>query len=403
MPDEKLNIAVAGAGIAGLAAAALLARDGHRVTVFDQFDAPASVGAGLMVQPVGLVVLADLGLDHDLIARASPIRRLYGRAAQRGPVVLDVRYPAGYCGLAVQRADLFNLLHQAALAAGAVLVTSTRITRAEDRGSQTWLEAESGTIGSFDIALDCLGARSVLCPRPAPPLRYGALWALLDWPDDAGFDEFALEQRYRAASRMAGVLPVGRVEPGAALKTTFFWSLRGSDHNAWLKAPLRQWKAQVLELWPECGQLLDQISDHRQLAFARYSHRTLRRPLTGLMAHLGDSYHATSPQLGQGANMALLDAMALAVALRSAPDPIAGLERYAALRRWHVRLYQGASWLFTPVYQSDSWILPIVRDRAMAPFSRIWPIPAVLAGLVGGRIGRPLARLGLNLPRPWDG
>jgi salicylate hydroxylase len=136
MPDEKLNIAVAGAGIAGLAAAALLARDGHRVTVFDQFDAPASVGAGLMVQPVGLAVLADLGLDHNLIARASSIRRLYGRAAQRGPVVLDVRYPAGYCGLAVQRAALFDLLHQAALTAGAVLVASTRITRAEDRDSQ---------------------------------------------------------------------------------------------------------------------------------------------------------------------------------------------------------------------------------------------------------------------------
>ena len=95
--------------------------------------------------------------------------------------------------------------------------------------------------------------------------------------------------------------------------------------------------------------------------------------------------------------------MVLAVALRSAPDPMAGLERYAALRRWHVRLYQGASWLFTPVYQSDSQILPMVRDRAMAPFSRIWPVPAVLAGLVGGRIGRPLARLGLKLPEPWDG
>jgi len=99
MPGTKLDIAVAGAGIAGLAAATLLARDGHRVAIFDQFETPGSAGAGLMVQPLGLAVLAALGLDDGLIARASPIRRLYGRAGPRGPVVLDVRYPAGYCGI----------------------------------------------------------------------------------------------------------------------------------------------------------------------------------------------------------------------------------------------------------------------------------------------------------------
>jgi hypothetical protein len=67
-----------------------------------------------------------------------------------------------------------------------------------------------------------------------------------------------------------------------------------------------------------------------------------------------------------------------------------------------VRLYQGASWLFTPVYQSDSRLLPLIRDRAMGPISRLWPVPGLLAALVGGHIGRPLARLGLKLPGPWD-
>ena len=298
----------------------------------------------------------------------------------------------------MQRAVLFDLLHRAALGAGAVLGASTRITGAEQTGEGVCLEAENGTVGSFDIVLDCLVSRSVLCPQPAAPLRYGALWALLDWPTDAGFDETALAQRYHAASRMAGVLPVGRAEPGAGLKATFFWSLRGPDHADWRDAALERWKTQVLELWPECAPLLDQISDHEQLAFARYTHRTLGRPVSPRIAHLGDSYRATSPQLGQGANMALLDAMALAVAFRSAPDPLAALERYAALRRWHVRLYQGASWLLTPVYQSDSRVLPFLRDRAMGPLARLWPISTLLAALVSGRVGRPLAGLGLEWP-----
>jgi len=57
----KRVIGVAGAGIGGLAFAALAARDGHRVIVFDQFEAPRPVGSGLVIQPVGQAVLRAAG------------------------------------------------------------------------------------------------------------------------------------------------------------------------------------------------------------------------------------------------------------------------------------------------------------------------------------------------------
>ncbi|WP_396274503.1 NAD(P)-binding protein, partial [Hyphomonas sp.] len=60
--SRTLSIGIAGAGIGGLAAAAFLARQGHRVTVFDQFEAAGPVGSGLMLQETGLVILAQLGL-----------------------------------------------------------------------------------------------------------------------------------------------------------------------------------------------------------------------------------------------------------------------------------------------------------------------------------------------------
>ncbi|MFM7505060.1 MAG: FAD-dependent oxidoreductase, partial [Rubrivivax sp.] len=52
-----MDIAVAGAGFAGLASAALLARDGHRVTVYERFEQPRAVGAGILIQPSGLAAL----------------------------------------------------------------------------------------------------------------------------------------------------------------------------------------------------------------------------------------------------------------------------------------------------------------------------------------------------------
>jgi len=75
------KIAIAGAGIGGLAAAALLAQAGHDVTVYDQFDAPGPVGSGLILQETGLTILGELGLRERAETLGAPIRRLQiGRA-----------------------------------------------------------------------------------------------------------------------------------------------------------------------------------------------------------------------------------------------------------------------------------------------------------------------------------
>ena len=58
------------AGFPGLAAALLLHRQGHHVTLYERFEAPRAVGSGLMVQPTGLAVLAALGLAERSWRRA---------------------------------------------------------------------------------------------------------------------------------------------------------------------------------------------------------------------------------------------------------------------------------------------------------------------------------------------
>ena len=96
--------------------------------------------------------------------------------------------------------------------------------------------------------------------------------------------------------------------------------------------------------------------------------------------------------------MALLDAMALKLSLEKAEGEEA-LRLYAGARRWHVAIYQALSASFTPQYQSDSRILPIIRDRILAPLSRTWPIPYVLTRLVCGDLVPPMPAL---TPRPRE-
>ncbi|MFD2580627.1 FAD-dependent oxidoreductase [Novosphingobium colocasiae] len=195
---------------------------------------------------------------------------------------------------------------------------------------------------------------------------------------------------------MVGVLPIGSAPSTGEPQVAFFWSLRADQFAAWQASGLQAWKREVLDLWPACAPLLDQIVDPDQLVFARYAHRTLRAPAEPGLIHIGDAWHSASPQLGQGANMALLDAWALARGLRDAPDIPAALARTVDQRRRHVGTYQALTALFTPVYQSDSRILPLVRDRLVGPLSQVWPATWIQAAMVAGLIGDPLTPLGLN-------
>jgi 2-polyprenyl-6-methoxyphenol hydroxylase-like FAD-dependent oxidoreductase len=389
---RSLHIAICGAGPAGLAAALALCRQGHRISLYDQFDKPRPLGSGLILQPAGLDVLDWLGLGKRMRALGARIVRLYGKASVSGRTVLDVHYEAlgSARGLAVHRAALFNVLFDAVAAAGIDVQTASLV---RDLRGTTVILNQDRREGPFDLVIDALGSRSPLIPHAAGPdyrssLDYGAIWASLPWPGQP-FNANALEQRYDKASVMIGVLPIGCQREGMEPQAAFFWSLKPDHFEDWRVAGLEAWKEQVRTHWPETVDLLETITSPEQMVLARYDHHTLALPYGPRLAYIGDSAHATSPQLGQGANMALLDVMALTTALEEHPDLQMALESYARKRRFHVKLYQAMSRVFTPFYQSDSVLLPMVRDHLVAGLSRLPFAQRLLAGIVSGKFGLP--------------
>ncbi|MGA9582690.1 MAG: FAD-dependent monooxygenase, partial [Allosphingosinicella sp.] len=156
-----LDIGIAGCGIGGLAAALLLARDGHRISLYERFDAPCPVGSGLMIQPTGLAVLERLGLDAALKEAAAPVGRLLGRAEPSGRMVLDVRYEwlrrPGVRGYGVHRAALFDILHRA-VTAEAIPIHTGRTVAGRAGGRLLFAGGESSP--RHDLLVDTLGAGS---------------------------------------------------------------------------------------------------------------------------------------------------------------------------------------------------------------------------------------------------
>jgi 2-polyprenyl-6-methoxyphenol hydroxylase-like FAD-dependent oxidoreductase len=376
---EALDVGIVGCGFAGAASGLYLARAGHRVTIYERVPEPGAAGAGILLQPTGLSVLAQLGLLERMVARGSRVESLHAQT-HRGRTLFDLRYSdlaPGLFGLGVHRGALFELLFSELRSTSASLRCGESVTRIAPADARMIVHGERTELGAHDLVVVADGARSRLrqlstALARARPYGWGALWFVGTDPEQ----RFAgtLSQVCRSTRRMLGFLPTG-LGPGSASTplVSMFWSLRMDTVDSWRQLGLAQWKEEIASHAPHAEPLLDQITDIDQVLTASYVDGVMRRWHKGRVVYVGDAAHSMSPQLGQGTNLALMDATALADCLSTASDVATALSDYEARRRAHVRFYQFASRWLTPLFQSDhAWLAPL-RDLLLPIAARIGP------------------------------
>ncbi len=367
----SLKIAIVGSGTSGLASAAFLACDGHEITLFERFETPQPRGAGILIQPTGLACLARLGLDEKALAYGARINNLHGETAD-GRTIFDLTYrdlKPHMFGLGIHRGALFSILYEEILRLNIKVETNCEIIDTDIvQNARFLIDKEKTRHGPFDLVIDASGMRSrlrepygtVCYNKPYP---YGAVWGVCEDPGQAFAGDY-LRQRYDGAGVMIGILGIGKRPSDQKQTAAFFWSLPTSTYQQWRDTGMEVWKARVLNYWPELSPFLQQFQSPDDLTFAQYNDTIMKRPHEDRLVFIGDSAHCTSPQLGQGANLGLIDAMVLAGFLKEESDINTALSCYTKSRRCHTMFYQLASRFLTPFFQSDSKAAAWVRDRS---------------------------------------
>ncbi|WP_439409935.1 FAD-dependent monooxygenase [Bradyrhizobium sp. DASA03076] len=344
MPHRPRKALIIGAGIAGPVAAILLRRAGIESAVYEAWPYSKGIGGGLQIAPNGMHVMDEIGLAGELISRGSIAESFdfYSQDGRRlGSINRDMARRFGQPAVNVCRASLNEMLIDKAWCTCASLYFDKRLIKIEDRGDQPIIAYfADGTTAEGDFLIGADGVHSItrrqVVPDGPKPFNTGLI----------GFGGFvphpalggrAIGGRVETTFGQSGFFGYGYCSPdpkGGAM----WWStqpahgmdaamFRALDAQA-LKQHLRGFHQGWHDPIPGIIEAAENIVVTDTFDVATLPTWSRKRSLL-----IGDAAHATSPHAGQGASLALEDAMRLARLMQEGQELTATFQAFEAERR----------------------------------------------------------------------
>jgi 5-methylphenazine-1-carboxylate 1-monooxygenase len=372
-------ILIVGGGIGGLTLALALQRAGIGCRVFEAAAELRPLGVGINILPHGARGLAGLGLDAALARAGIETRELclanrFGQFVLREPRGRHAGYPTPQ--VSIHRADLHKVLLDAVAErlGSDCLVLNRKVLHVEEEKGRVTLRFEDGTTAQGDAAIGCDGihsrVRQILFPDEGP----------LAWQ---GINMWRGVTRMKPFLTGASMLIAGWLEVGKLVA----YPIRNLEKDL----QLVNWVAEiqsprnVMQDWALPGRLEDflpafagwrfdwlDVPAMLRAADAIYEYPMVdREPLAswtrGRVTLLGDAAHPMHPRGSNGANQAILDAMALASSLRRSSHVEEALKDYE-----NQRLKPANEVVLANRSSGPDAILRIVHERSGdRPFARL--------------------------------
>ncbi|AKU15056.1 FAD-dependent oxidoreductase [Luteipulveratus mongoliensis] len=338
------KILVAGGGIAGTLTAIALHETGHEPVLYEAYDRGADgVGAFLTLAVNGLDAIAPLGLK-DLVSglgfETPRMTMSLGNGRRLAEFPLGGPLPDGTTTVTVLRSDLYVALRDEAARRGIPAEYGKRLIGASQTADEVRAEFADGSYATGDLLIGADGLRSrvrQIIDPDAPSPRYVPLL------NTGGFAHgLALDDEPGVMNMVFG-------------KRVFFCHVVHPDGSVWWFANVprkkeptesdlsglvgERWRAELVSLLKvdkTPAAAIVEVTPEIYAPWATYDYPSVPTWRNGRMVIIGDAAHATSPSAGQGAGMAIEDAVTLARCLRDVPDHEQALATYEGLRRERV-------------------------------------------------------------------
>jgi len=322
-----MKILVVGGGIAGLATARALHQRGFRPQVVERATEWPEAGTGIYIPANGYRALKVLGLDEAVVSRGLVIAR-QRFLNHRGSLLLDIDLEDfwGACGpcLAIHRRDLHAQLVAGNSELPLRLGTAVESIQQQERTARAIFR--DGSSEEFDVIVGADGMHSTvrrLSFGDAQPRRVGQVsWRfLLD-----GFPEIDAWTVMLGKGQTFLTIPLGqgRVYCYCDIGSTLTDDPTGGDASR-LRGLFRGFADPV-------PHILENIDVNEGIYFSPIEEIDQEPSVKGRVVLVGDAAHGMSPNMAQGASLALEDAIVLAETIGEWSSPDEGLSPFAQRR-----------------------------------------------------------------------
>ena len=320
--NKRPKALIIGGGIAGPVTAIFLQKAGIDAEVFEAWPYSTGIGGGLQIAPNGMHVLAEIGLASEMIRRGSIAESFdfYSQSGTRlGAVNQNMEARFGQPAVNMCRATLNEALVDKAWCANVELRFEKRLVAIEDRADQpviAYFADGSSAEGDFVIGADGVhsAVRGHVIPNGPKPFDTGLI-GFGGFVPRSVIEDTPIGQRVLTTFGQSGFFGYGFCS-SAPTDGVMWWStqpshgvdaaeFRAMSQDA-LRRHLRQFHAGWHDPIPRILDAAENIVVTDTLDVATLPTWSRKRTLL-----IGDAAHATSPHAGQGASLALEDAMRL--------------------------------------------------------------------------------------------
>ncbi len=305
--SQPFHVAIVGAGIGGLALAHGLLKQGHQVTVFERAPQLQEVGAGLTLWRNASAALEELGLSHILPAIGHAPERAGIRTPQGSFIFQEESLAENAVPLAqaVYRVEFQKALYQALPEGSVQFKKQFKHYEVAPAGDAVTLHFSDNSSGTFEALIGADGIHSLVRQQllGKPHLKYAGYQAWRGITETS--EPIKLGGETLGAGKRFGILPLRGNQ-------VYWFAAINAKENFKPKTSHLEFLLQAFRTWHEpIGSLIQSTSEKSIHHDAIYDHPPLKTWSAGPVVILGDAAHPTTPNLGQGACMALEDAAVL--------------------------------------------------------------------------------------------